>query len=98
VRWPHVHHWVAKVDDEAGQGAGHASYQLAGIRGAAEVLARTALEEAGRPPPPATGPVPPLSEAQRVAVYRLSQLLYRQLPDKLSISNKEVRAEHMHEQ
>jgi hypothetical protein len=53
-------------------------------------LPRTACEESGQQPCPANALQQPLSEAQRVAVYRLSQLLYRQLPDKLAIANKEV--------
>ncbi len=61
------------------------------MQGATEVLNRTALEEAGQAPPPPNDALPPLSEAQKVASYRLSQLLYRQLPDKMQLAAREVR-------
>ncbi|GAX77423.1 hypothetical protein CEUSTIGMA_g4868.t1 [Chlamydomonas eustigma] len=97
ARNPWVRKWVLKVDDEV-MGCGHASLDLQGIKGAADVLKRVDLEQQLQTHrPPATGPQAgpanpsePLSDAQRVGAYRINELLYRQLPKHLSLACREV--------
>lgn len=50
---------------------------------------RTVVEEGGRP---SADPAVALTELQRVAKYRLVELLHGQLPKKLSLAAREVRA------
>jgi len=88
VRSPWATKWLLKVDDEL-MGCGHAYFNTLSIRGAAEVLERTLVEEAGAPAP---DPRVPLSEMQRVAVYRLNELLRLQLGKKLALAAREVGA------
>jgi len=86
VRSPWAAKWLLKVDDEL-MGCGHAFFNTLAIKGAAEVLERTVVEERGQP---STDPSVPLTEMQKVAVYRMNELLRLQLSKKLTLAAREV--------
>eukprot|EP00967_Tisochrysis_lutea_P029034 scaffold33930_cov21-Tisochrysis_lutea.AAC.1 len=85
VRSPWAAKWLLKVDDEL-MGCGHAFFNTLAIKGAAEVLERTVVEERGQP---STDPSVPLTEMQKVAVYRMNELLRLQLSKKLTLAARE---------
>lgn len=117
VRYPEVAKWLLKIDDEV-MGFGHAFFDTASVKGAAEVLQRVADEAAGRretsiadalrielglgpgsgsaggggggaagvPDGFAGSEYQPLTETQRVSMFRLYELLYRQLPRRLHLA------------
>lgn len=86
VRSPGAPKWLLKIDDEVG-GGGHAWVDTLSIVGAAAVLERTLVEEGGAASP---DPAVILTDAQKVAVYRINELLRKQLSKKLQLAARDV--------
>lgn len=93
VRNPRVARWLLKVDDEV-MGCGTASFETKSIKGAPEVLERLIWEHQQNHKHALvslSSDIPPLTEPEQVAQYRLNELLFRQLPRQLGLpSSKEA--------